>query len=55
MFSLDTRALQRQLNDRKSLAIIGGILAMLLGIAMYFFIFLLTELKTRMDFRNNFV
>lgn len=50
MFSLHTRALQTQLNDRKRLAIIGGLLAMLFGIAMYFFIFLLTELNARMDF-----
>ncbi|WP_455389837.1 hypothetical protein, partial [Petrachloros mirabilis] len=50
MFSLNTRALQRRLNERKRLAIIGGLLAMLFGIAMYFFIFLLTELNARMDF-----
>jgi PAS domain S-box-containing protein len=50
MFSFDTRAMQRQLNDRKRLAIIGGLLLMLFGIAMYFFIFLLTELNARMNF-----
>jgi PAS domain S-box-containing protein len=50
MFSFNTRAMQRQLNDRKRLAIIGGLLLMLFGVAMYFFIFLLTELNARMNF-----